>query len=162
LQGAFHVTGRTVDVDTVAGGPIEAPGASLLDVSISGASLFFGAGASFDDASGTINTANTVGFSASGVDAELALVKPVPASAGGVPGRRSRGRARARQAGAGKRGRSDELPRPPGVGVGRRAPDVRRPARLDLEREGRGERRSRRHGRRFPQPPRLDDGARVE
>ena len=65
-QGAFSVIERTVDVDTVAGGAIEDPGASLLDATISGASLFFGAGASFDTAGNTIDTANAVGFSATG------------------------------------------------------------------------------------------------
>ena len=82
VQGAFSVTERTVDVDTVAGGAIEDPGATLLDATISGASLFIGAGASFDTVGNTIDTANAVGFSATGLDAELALVKPVAANAG--------------------------------------------------------------------------------
>src|SRR5262249_7520117 len=82
VHGGLSVTQRTVDVDIVPGGTIEDLGASLLDASISGGSLFFGAGASFDSATGTIDTANAAGFSASGVDAELAVIKPRKKDAG--------------------------------------------------------------------------------
>ena len=81
-QGGFSLDKSTVNVTdpAVAGGA--ATSASLLDIKVTNAAVFVGSGASFSAIDGSLDTTGAVGFSASGINFEGAVVKPVSNDAG--------------------------------------------------------------------------------
>ena len=145
-HGGFTLDRRLVDVDTDGTAGAELVDASLLRITLTGAGLFVGTGAAFDDATtpgdigdDTIVLTNAVGFDVAG---------PVA-------------RARDRQAEDDGR-RPHELPRPAALDRERGPDGPRRRDVQDQRREGEGQPRQERGRHRDVGPAELGDGVRRQ